>query len=299
VRNWGFAINEFAVVNEKAAHYLPCHIGRLVQVFELKTKGANDYTVKLENGDYVFVKEEELNKVDVEVAKIYNDVLDGNCQAKYIPTGETITILKFDLLNNQVEIRYDDSSMEVVSASKLKRIENEVDSVLKVAKFKVGDKVKTTTNDNWNDRVGDVIKVYGSNVNSIEYRVSFSDKNDSVFAEHELVLIELENEGAIMVEKAGYFEEKGYKLGKLVDEKQAAYGDSISKASKLMKVYLEDYKTDDGYLIPEELLDHILLQVRIIDKQNRIFSNPKADKMNESPYDDISGYGMLGGRMQD
>jgi hypothetical protein len=107
-----------------------------------------------------------------------------------------------------------------------------------------------------------------------------------------------ENEGGIMVEKTGYFEEKGHKLGKLVDEKQAAYGDSISKASKLMKVYLEDYKTEDGYLIPEELLDHILLQVRIIDKQNRIFSNPKADKMNESPYSDLAGYGLLGEKIQ-
>jgi hypothetical protein len=229
MRDWKFSVNEYAVINEKATHFLPCHIGRLVQIFELKTKGINDYTVKLENGDPVFVKEEELNKIDVEVAEIYKDVLQGQYTVKYIPTNETVTVLAFDLLHNQVEISYDDTSMTVVSASMLKRIENE---------------------------------------------------------------------GAIMVEKTGYFEEKGHKLGKLVDEKQAAYGDSISKASKLMKVYLEDYKTDDGYLIPEELLDHILLQVRIIDKQNRIFSNPKADKMNESPYDDISGYGMLGGKLQ-
>lgn len=100
-----------------------------------------------------------------------------------------------------------------------------------------------------------------------------------------------------MNKEQGYFAEKGLKLGSLVDRKQAAYGDSISKTSKLMKVYLEDYEVNDTYVIPKELLDHILLQVRIIDKQNRIFSNPKGDLMDESPYDDISGYGMLGGRM--
>jgi len=97
----------------------------------------------------------------------------------------------------------------------------------------------------------------------------------------------------------GYFKEKGMKLGKIIDTKQAAYGDSVSKSSELMKIYLQDYKQEDGtYKINEKLLDHILLQVRIIDKQNRIFSNPEADLMDESPYTDISGYGLLGERMQ-
>ncbi|PLR72187.1 hypothetical protein [Bacillus sp. UMB0728] len=106
-------------------------------------------------------------------------------------------------------------------------------------------------------------------------------------------------DGQMSEEKVGYFESRAHELGKLVDTKQAAYGDSVSKASQLMKVFLQDYKNDNNtYTIPEELLDHILLQVRIIDKQNRIFSNPKADKMNESPYSDISGYGLLGERMQ-
>lgn len=97
----------------------------------------------------------------------------------------------------------------------------------------------------------------------------------------------------------GYFKEKGMKLGEIIDTKQAAYGDSVSKSSELMKIYLQDYKQEDGtYKINEKLLDHILLQVRIIDKQNRIFSNPEADLMDESPYTDISGYGLLGERMQ-
>lgn len=114
---------------------------------------------------------------------------------------------------------------------------------------------------------------------------------------------ELENKVVDNVSKAvnsnGYFESKGQSLGKLIDLKQEAYGDSVSKTSKLIRILLSDYLQKDGtYRITEELLDHILLQVRIIDKQNRIFSNPKADKMGESPYTDISGYGMLGERMQ-
>ncbi|AKO92026.1 hypothetical protein BEH_07885 [Priestia filamentosa] len=93
------------------------------------------------------------------------------------------------------------------------------------------------------------------------------------------------------------FEQMGQELGAFVDKKQAAYGDSVSKASKLMKVFLEEYENGDGtYTIPEELLDHILLQVRIIDKQNRIFSNPKGDLMDETPYADLAGYGLLGKR---
>jgi hypothetical protein len=298
VKDWSFSINDYAVLNEKAIQFLPCHIGRLVQIFELKPKGVNDYTVKLENGDYVFVKEEELNKVDIEVAKIYKDVLEGRYKAKYIPTYETVTILAFDLLHNQVEVSYDDTSMQVVNASKLKRIENEGDSVgLLTSKYAYGDNLRIVSDNDLHGAIGEVkdITMYNE---KFEYKLEIAgQKHPLWFIEDELEK-EQRNDGAIMVEKTGYFEEKGHKLGKLVDEKQAAYGDSISKASKLMKVYLEDYKTADGYLIPEELLDHILLQVRIIDKQNRIFSNPKADKMNESPYDDISGYGMLGGRMQ-
>ena len=97
----------------------------------------------------------------------------------------------------------------------------------------------------------------------------------------------------------GYFETKGKSLGELIDKKQEAYGDSVGKTGKLIRIFLSDYLQEDGtYKISEELLDNILLQVRIIDKQNRIFSNPKADKMDESPYTDISGYGLLGERMQ-
>lgn len=92
------------------------------------------------------------------------------------------------------------------------------------------------------------------------------------------------------------FEERGQALGALVDVKQQAYGDSVGKSERLFKIFLEDYWREDlgGYLIKPELLNHLLLQVRIIDKQNRIFSNPSGDLMNESPYQDIGGYSLIG-----
>ena len=93
----------------------------------------------------------------------------------------------------------------------------------------------------------------------------------------------------------GKFEDRGQAIGKLVDEKELAYGQSVKKTSQLIKIFLQDYRQEDGtYILSEPLLEQLLLQVRIIDKQNRIFNNPSADRMNESPYSDIAGYGLLG-----
>ena len=45
--------------------------------------------------------------------------------------------------------------------------------------------------------------------------------------------------------------------------------------------------------------DEILTLVRIDDKIMRIISNPKSDKMNEDPYKDIVGYGLLSMRRRE
>jgi hypothetical protein len=99
-------------------------------------------------------------------------------------------------------------------------------------------------------------------------------------------------------DKSMSFEQMGKDLGSLVDLKQAAYGDSVSSSYEVMQAFMKRYKTEEGmYLIPEELLKHIMLMVRIIDKQNRIFTNPVQDLMDESPYYDLAGYGLLGNNM--
>ncbi|QDX94627.1 hypothetical protein EEL30_21535 [Brevibacillus laterosporus] len=94
------------------------------------------------------------------------------------------------------------------------------------------------------------------------------------------------------------FEELGKEIGAFTGLKQEAYGNSVDKSFELMKIFLKEYKNnDDTYTIPEVLLKHLLLQVRMIDKQNRIFSNPKGDLMGESPYKDLTGYSLIGVEM--
>ncbi|WP_053434820.1 YorP family protein [Sporosarcina globispora] len=165
-----------------------------------------------------------------------------------------------------------------------------------IYEYKIGDEIRVNKKakagmPNYVGKIGRVIGFISNG--SFDYEVAFDQHTYGKFKEEEIDLYV----GGDIMEK-NYFEEKGLEIGKLVNKKQAAYGDSIGKTSKLMKVFLEGYKNEDNtYTIPEELLDHILLQVRIIDKQNRIFSNPKGDLMQENPYADTVGYSLLGMRM--
>ncbi|MEM4994806.1 hypothetical protein WKH56_19790 [Priestia sp. SB1] len=163
-------------------------------------------------------------------------------------------------------------------------------------KFNVGDTVKVTGgNYALRDHEGKTLKVekvVKSTVNE-NFNEYYLEGIQYQFYESELELV------TQTTNEAGYFETKATELGKLVDTKQNAYGDSFSKAFDLMKIYLQNYKNeqDNTYTIPESLLQHILLQVRIIDKQNRIFSNPDGDLMQENPYADVGGYSLLGMKM--
>ena len=83
-------------------------------------------------------------------------------------------------------------------------------------------------------------------------------------------------------------------IGKLVDEKNKAYGNSVNNTERILKVFLEPYSNNDGtYTIPAEMIDVIARQARVIDKQARIFSNPKGDLMDEDPNKDIAGYSII------
>lgn len=83
------------------------------------------------------------------------------------------------------------------------------------------------------------------------------------------------------------FEKMGWDLGKLVDAKQRAYGDSVGKTGPIMRVLYPDG-------IPPEAVDDALLIVRVLDKLNRMASNPKGDLLGESPWRDCGGYALLG-----
>ncbi len=91
--------------------------------------------------------------------------------------------------------------------------------------------------------------------------------------------------GILEIANFNDFEMLGTELGELVAEKNEAYGDSFMKSGEIMKILypngikLEQYRDALGV-------------VRIIDKLFRIATRKNA--FGESPWKDISGYGIVG-----
>lgn len=81
------------------------------------------------------------------------------------------------------------------------------------------------------------------------------------------------------------FEELGHQIGKVVAEKNKAYGDSFSKSGKIIKILYPD-----GIKLKQ--YDDALAVIRIVDKLFRIATDK--DAFGESPFRDIVGYGILG-----
>jgi hypothetical protein len=83
----------------------------------------------------------------------------------------------------------------------------------------------------------------------------------------------------------GEYERLALEIGKLVDKKQKAYGDSFSKSEDFLRI-----------LYPNGIRKHqykdLLTIVRIFDKLMRIATDK--DALGESPYSDLVGYGLLG-----
>jgi len=81
------------------------------------------------------------------------------------------------------------------------------------------------------------------------------------------------------------FSEIGDQVGKLVSDKQLAYGDSFGRSGECLRQMFPDG-------IKTEQYDDLLTIARILDKLFRIANNPNA--FDENPYQDIVGYGLLG-----
>lgn len=81
------------------------------------------------------------------------------------------------------------------------------------------------------------------------------------------------------------YEELGRQLGKLVNAKQKAYGDSFGKSHEILKVLYPNGVKVDQYI-------DLLTICRVIDKLFRLATDPNWG--DESPWLDISGYGLLG-----
>jgi len=81
------------------------------------------------------------------------------------------------------------------------------------------------------------------------------------------------------------FEKIGTEIGKLVDEKNAAYGSSFEKSEEILKILYPNG------IEPKQYKD-MLAVTRIVDKLFRIATQKEA--FGESPFKDIAGYGILG-----
>lgn len=88
-----------------------------------------------------------------------------------------------------------------------------------------------------------------------------------------------------MASKSGTFEEIGREIGRLVEEKQLAYGDAFGRAGEVLRQLYPDG-------IQLEQYDDMLAVTRIVDKLFRIATD--RDALGESPFRDIAGYGLLG-----
>ena len=81
------------------------------------------------------------------------------------------------------------------------------------------------------------------------------------------------------------YEDIGSDIGRLVKEKNEAYGDSFGQASRILEVLYPDG-------IPVNQYKDALAIIRVIDKLFRL-ANDK-DAFGESPWRDICGYSILG-----
>ena len=81
------------------------------------------------------------------------------------------------------------------------------------------------------------------------------------------------------------FSKIGEEVGRLVAEKQTAYGDSFGRSGECLRQMYPDG-------IKPEQYDDLLTIARMLDKLFRIASNP--DAFEENPYRDLCGYSLLG-----
>lgn len=86
-------------------------------------------------------------------------------------------------------------------------------------------------------------------------------------------------------ELTGKFEKFAAEIGKVVDEKNKAYGNSFAEAGEFLKIL---YPSG----IPLESYNDALTLTRIFDKLKRIATNN--DPFGEDPFFDIAGYAILG-----
>ena len=76
----------------------------------------------------------------------------------------------------------------------------------------------------------------------------------------------------------------GSEIGRLVSEKQKAYGDSYGNSGKILEILFPNGVKPDQY-------KELLAICRVVDKLFRLANDPGYN--NESPWGDICGYSLL------
>lgn len=233
---------------------------------------------------------------DFKVGDIF--ILNSNA-VKGLPSriGERVTIADHFISspNYELIIEFDDGN---IAPAKKSELTNPTQEDLKLMEYIfTGNKVKCS---------GEEVVILTVDYLNGQAEVQFNDKPVSVVDFNKLS--EIENgilpvidfpkeyggvsKHTIQLEK---FTTIGLQIGKFTDEKNKQYGSSVDATYEMIKVLMERYKNEDNtYTIPESLLQHILLQVRMMDKQNRIFNNPSGEGDSESPYKDLAGYSLIG-----
>lgn len=138
--------------------------------------------------------------------------------------------------------------------------------------FKPGDEVKCVDAENQEDHllVGSVYTVAKNNAHGIKLE--------------ELPNLNFYRDRFVLADQASSYEEIAARIGRLVQEKQRAYGDSFGKSGEVLKILYPDG-------ISTEQLKDALTITRILDKLFRIATDK--DALGEDPWQDIAGYAIL------
>ena len=97
-------------------------------------------------------------------------------------------------------------------------------------------------------------------------------------------MVQEECDGCTVIDRKRY-KEIGEEIGRLVQEKNEAYGDSFGQACRILEVLYPNG------IQPAQYRDALAI-TRVIDKLFRLAN--KKDAFGESPWRDICGYAILG-----
>ena len=84
--------------------------------------------------------------------------------------------------------------------------------------------------------------------------------------------------------ETGKYEQIARRIGRLVDEKNKAYGDAFHRSGEFLKILYPNGVTPEQY-------GDMLAIVRVFDKLMRIANRKNA--FGENPWNDVAGYGIL------